>query len=337
VTEIQLEVTTAVVHDVPRRGSGEPLVLADDPIELEADLRSYFARKITGSVERRGLQVVADLTASPIVRDGVREALAEEGALVAASQTMARHLDAIQTERNSPGLLVVALGMWSGRPCVAVVKLEREEGLRVHLSTRGGRNVVSLELLRELALTNKTRVFKAALLTLGDKAESASLFGQASDDQRARDEGPGVAGFFLSDFLGCRLRTNPEKATRDFFNAAQDFFNTAVADPERRVRYLVALLARMEDQVMDLNPRIFARASIEAADRPGFLERIAQEGLDPGTAFQKDTALIKSSGFRMTFDSGMTLLGERAHLAERVQVEPDRVILSDTVKRLRGR
>jgi hypothetical protein len=41
-----------------------------------------------------------------------------------------------------------------------------------------------------------------------------------------------VASFFLATFLGCQLKTNPEKATRDFVVATEQFINEDIASDE---------------------------------------------------------------------------------------------------------
>ncbi len=202
--------------------------------------------------------------------------------------------------------------------------------------------MVNLQHLRDLTLTDKTKIFKTSLFQLGDPGNPQSLFGRVSDDQRGRDDGTGVATFFLYTFLGCRLKLNPAKATADFVAAAEAFVNTDVVSDERKGRYLVALQATLQDQQLDLAPRQFAEAQLEPDDRPAFLARVAEKGIDPLVAFVKDTSLVKTDGFRMTFAHGMVLLGSQQDLRERVELphednvaEP--VKLRDSVLALRGR
>jgi nucleoid-associated protein YejK len=179
------------------------------------------------------------------------------------------------------------------------------------------------------------------LLRLADAGTPLSMYGLASDDQRGRDEGTGIADFFLATFLGCQLRTNPETATRDFVRAAEQFINEDVASNERRAEYQVALLAKMQDQTRDLRPRTFANEHLRAHDRPRFLERVVEQGLDPDISFEKDTSLAKVSGFRLVFEHGMTLVGSREDLDQRVEIPEvpgvDGVRITDTLKRLTGR
>lgn len=338
------QILSAVVHDVPRSDDeAATLVLTDAPISLDDPLRAYFRKKIVKSLGLRGLEVVVDRDGAACVREGVTEILGDPGSLVGASKRIAEHLNKVQTGRNSAGLLAIMLGRIEESACVSVVKLEREQGVRFTIDTDDrGRKTVDLELLRELTLTDKTKVFKTSLLMLGRPGQAVSMHGRVSDDQRGRDDGDGVAVFYLSKFLGCRLATSPEKATLDFVRAAETFFNEEIRNAEKRGRYQVALLAKMQDNVMDIRPRDFAETNLDAAHRAPFTDAVRDAGLDPNVAFEKDTALVKVSGFKMTFDSGMVLVGKTDDLAERVAIRPDTadgpgVYINDAVKRLAGR
>lgn len=263
--------------------------------------------------------------------------------LVDASRIIAERLDQVQTGRNPAGLLAAISGTVDGKSCASVLKLEREQGLRFRIKVVGGRHVVDLEFLRDLTLTDKTKVFKTSLFVAGrGRPTAANLTGRVSDDQRGSETTAGVATFFLGTFLGCRLRDSPEKSTLDFVQAADGFINEAVQSPERRGRYQVALLATMQDQTAEIRPRSFAQAHLEAPDRPGFLDRVREAGLDPEQPFPKDISLVRVSGFKMTFESGMVLVGSQDDLRERVDIRPDGasvpgVDINDAIKRLRGR
>ena len=241
------------------------------------------------------------------------------------------------------GAATVLLGRIEEGPCVSVLKLEREEDLRFRIDTdQRGRRTIDLELLRELTLTNKTKVFKTSLFMLANAGDSASMYGRVSDDQRGRDDGVGVATFFLSTYLGCGLKTNPEKATLDFVQASERFFNSGVTNPEKRGRYQVALLAAMQDNNLDIQPADFAATNLEPVDRANYLAALRVAGIEPNVPFQKDTSLVKIDGFRMHFDSGMVLVGKKEDLDDRVAIRSGTAIqpgveINDTIKRLTGR
>ena len=335
--------TSLVVHDVPQPDEErEGLILTDAEIPLDAQLRGYFERKITQSLGNRGLEAIADPNESATVRDGVASLLADHTELVAVSRAFAEHLDQSQTRRNPAGLLAVGIGRVDEGDVVAILKLEREQGLRLRIDIVGDHAEVDLEFLRDLTLTDKTKIFKTSLLLLERAADAVSMSGLVSDDQRGRDEGAGVATFFLTTFLGCQLRTNPEKATRDFVLATEAFINNDVTTDDRRSSYQIALLAKLQDQSLDIRPRDFANESIEPNDRPTFLQRIAEQGLDPNQTFTKDTSRAHSQGFKIVFEHGMTLVGSREDLDQRVEVPvvagaANGVVINDTLRRISGR
>lgn len=343
--QVRFTVEAVVVHDVPLRGDPDPLTLTEAPVALDDQLRAYFSDKVRASLTARGLDVVADTTAeSQIVRDGVAAVIEKPDALVAESQRFGQHLYDLQERRNSPGLLAVIRGSRDGTPCVAVLKLEREQGLRVRLNTAGGKTVIDLEYLRDLTLTDKTKVFKTALLWLGDRGNPASMQGIASDDQRGYTEGILVAQFFLHKFLGCALKMSPEKITLELFEVSETFINDDLTDPNKKARCQIALLAYLQDASnTTLNPEQFGRTAIESeADRQAFRRRLQASQIDPRTTFELDRALVerKIKGFKLTFESGMTLIGRKEDLEQRVQLpsaDDASTRINDTIKRIYGR
>lgn len=318
--DFQLE--RAAVHYVPTAADEEEpeLLLTDEVIELDAGLNSYFRDKVVDRLKSKGLDVVGDPDQDQTVSTAVADALRDPRQLITASQSIARHLDFIQTRVNSSCLLAILQGATQAGACVAIVKLERERGVRFAIDIVGGRHVVDLELLRNLTLTDKTKVYKTALLTFSD---DVGVSGLVADDQRAAYEGVQVASFFLGQFLGCKPKEPAAKTTFEFVKAANDSFNQDVPSPETQGRYQVALLAVLQDNSVDIKPRTFASRHLEREDRPAFLGRMREAGIDPDRTFTKDPSLVRVDRFRMSFESGMVLVGDMNSLKERVQL-PER-------------
>jgi hypothetical protein len=334
------QIGALVIHDVPLpNDDGDEVILTDAPIELDADLRSYFRGKIVESLKKRGLDVIADPDATPLVRESVVGILADDAQLVPRSQELAQHLFAIQNKSNSEGLLAVATGMTDEGGVVSVLKLEREQGLRLQIVRRDDRNLADIEHLRNLTLTDKTKVFKTSILGLDIAGDEMSLLGRASDDQRAVRAGEGVANFFLSRFLGCQLSVNPEVATRDFVQAVETFIN-GLESQERQAEYHIAMLATLQDQRLDISPASFAEAHLRHDDLDAYLASLEAVGLDPDTTFQKDLKLARAKGFKWYFEHGMTLIGSREDVEEgRVRVPRSRlepIEIRDAISRMRG-
>ena len=319
--------------------------MTDSPIALDDGLRAYFRTKIVSSLGLRGVQVVADPDRSAVVREAVVAVIAEPDELVPASKLVAEHLHNTQTGRNSggAGLLTLVLGRLDGQPCVCVLKLEREQGLRFNIETDAqGRNTVDMEPLRELTLTDKTKVFKTSLLVVAPGGGADGVTGRVSDDQRGRHDGIGVATFYLNAFLGCQLKDSPAKQTLAFVKGTDTFINERVANPQTQGTYQVAVLAEMQSNTMDLRPQDFAQTHLQPADRGPFMQAMRDAGVDPTVPFEKDTSLVKVSKFRIDFEHGLVLVGSpeagHRHVVIR-DASADRpgAEINDVIKRLGGR
>lgn len=334
----ELTVDAVVVHYVPtsRDDPDTNLLLTDAAIPLDPALHQYFRGKIVDRLENKGLQVVNDPAVESPASEAVRSIAADPDQLVEASKILAVRLDEIQSGINSSGLLAVAMASVGARKFVAIVKLERERGIRFAITTEDGQNVVDMELLRDLTLTDKTKVYKTALLGPPAQGDDPLIEGYVADDQRGRTDGVEVATFFLSRFLGCKPKIPAARTTYEFVKAANKMINEDVASPERKGRYQVALLAKMQDNSSDLRPSEFAQENLDPADREVFLQRVEESGIERNTSFTKDTSLVKVSGFKMTFESGMVLVGSKEALEQKVTIPnepgPDEPIeLADSV------
>jgi hypothetical protein len=331
------EVAEAMVHYIPseRDEPGAEPLYTDSIIPLDEQLRTYFRDRIAERLEARGLAVIDDDDRDATATKAAVAVIADDGALVESSKRIAIHLHAVQTGTNSSGLLAIISGKLDGKPCLAIMKLERQRGVRFEVNDVGGRKVVDLELLRNLTLTDKAKVFKTAVLFEND----GSVEGYVADDQRTTSDGRQVASFFLSKFLGCKPKEPAAKLTYDFVKLTNDFINEDVSSPERQGKYQVALLAKMQDNSADISPARWAADNLDTDDRPKLLERLEEAGFAPAASFAKDTSLVKVERFRMVFKQGMVLVGNKDSLDNLVELPKDKtgdepVKLNDSVEDL---
>jgi hypothetical protein len=321
------EIESTVVHYVPTvKDEPDPqLLLTNAAIELDDDLTDYFAAKIKGRLASRSLEVVHDPDRNPTVPEALTGILGEPDELVERSQTIAERLFEVQSGANSSGLLAIVIGRVGRQRAVAVLKLERQRGVSFDIDAASG--TVDLELLRNLTLTDKTKVYKTAIF-VGDG--HGGLVGLVADYQRTSASGAVVASFFLS-FLGCKPKEPAAETTHRFVRVANEGINADVESPERRGRYQVALLSTMQDNTTDITPKKFIDQHFEPDDRKPLLDRFAAAGFDVKKSFTKDTTRVKVDAFKMTFESGMVLVGPPSALEDNVEI-PDQPSASDPVQ-----
>ena len=215
------------------------------------------------------------------------------------SQHAARHLHAVQSGRNSPGLLCLGRGKIRQGPVVVVIKLEREEGIQVRLSEGSGPRTFDLLHLKDLILNKHTRVFKTALFFSHDESPSGIL----SDEQLQRGQ---LADFFLQRFLGCTLCMEPDVVTEKYLDAVEEFVRRSIASGEAKTRSHAALIVDLSSNRGTIDPRGFARDHLDASSRDAFVEALRERGL-PISRFPKDTSRIdkRLAKSRIRFTNGV--------------------------------
>jgi hypothetical protein len=159
-----------------------------------------------------------------------------------------------------------------------------------------------------------------------------------ADDQRGPEYGAEVASFFLSSFLGCRLKIEPRVATKEVFVATEEFINDEVDEPEHKARYAIALAAQMNATTRDLRPRDFAEANLELEDRRADRDYLKERGIDPDQTIEKDTALIENRVRRVRVDTehNLVVMGPSDELDARMDVSVDHLVIRDRVVHTRG-
>ncbi|UJR78525.1 nucleoid-associated protein [Sandaracinus amylolyticus] len=318
-----------IVHEVPQKGDGE-VRLATDLTERDEAVEQFFVGRLRAAVPTAGFDArFLDSTESP-VPNGVHALTGGTGDLVGLSQEMARHLHTIQSRANSPGLLVVAVGTVVRSPCVAVLKVERHDGLVVSPEETSAGLRFILSHIRNLVLSDKMRIFKSALFVQTGR-HRADIRISVTDDQLTG--GKTVAQFFLERFLGCTFAGNPRVQTQSFVDAVKDFANHAELSTEERVGLRVALASELGSSRIAITPRSFARDHVPEGQHEEFLAKLTVHGV-PEVRFPKDTELVKSIMRKMTMETekGIVVVSPIDEVGTTVDVGPERIVVNDRLK-----
>jgi hypothetical protein len=334
-----LHIDEAIIHEITDRSLAPPvapeLILSNALSPLDADLRNYFQARIAESLRLAAYPVVADPDRAAPTPDLIYEHFRATGpGFVEMSKALAQHLfDAQQNVRSSPGLLVVASGALDTGSCLAILKLQKQEGLNLERVGSAGSETYSLEHLKRLMLTNDTRVFKVALFEADGVVDPDDVHALVSDKQRFSSPEKRMADFFLKTFLGCRLRDDPAQLTSRYYVSAEKFVNEKIADPERRARYHRALLTDLTSQSATVVPRTFAREHLDDADQQAYLAHLQDEAIGTGQ-FEKDTELIDSRlrEEEYVLQSGIRVRGRPMAFDEHAQISNDGDMLEMVLK-----
>ena len=316
-----------VVHDVPRNNTSTTpaeIIYSDAASPLTPELRNFFKEKTTQSLGRHGYAVEHDPEQKSPVPELIEAVMSDPSELIPSSRKIARHLYDSQPAVSNPGLLVALLGRAENATCLGILKLEREDAIRVEETTLpSGDKTFSVAHLRDLMLGKHTRLFKASAFRMPG-ADSSSLDGVVSDDQRGYNPTTEVATFFLARFLGVKLRTAPDVATKSFFEATQGWIEAQVEEPEKKARYEIALLGEMNRQAHTISPNSFATDNLDVNDRQSYRDHL--KAVDAPTASnEKHIKLVSAKVKRLSMrfaESKLKLSGPPEDIDKFVTINP---------------
>jgi len=322
-----------IFHDVPQRsreGTGKPQ-LSDVETAVDANQKSHLKTKLTrvlNSTKAYPIRFLAD-TASPVpvqARELTKPGYKSEE-FIEASRKLANYLFEQHTGAISPGLLCVIDATASGKPCLILMKLERERGAQLELSGAPGHRTFAMSVLNDLVLTDGTRLFKTAMFIRTGKGDD-EFRSSACDDQYNVSSADDLAKFWMR-FLGCGFVAEPRVATQRFFESALSFISATVTEPTVKSEIYDHLQSQLKAKSGTFAPRSFIREFVPEPYQKLFQEHLESENI-PLTSFKKDLQDIESKLQRRAYQTTKGgIISVPAEIG--VEIRPEDILVKDTV------
>ncbi|MEV0936385.1 nucleoid-associated protein [Streptomyces phaeochromogenes] len=314
----------AIFHFVPRSKRSDPVPadpkLSEAVCRLGEDVRGKIQANFRGVLAKYGRPVVEELEVKrSAVPDRVYEYLAQQRDLVSVSIDLAELLFESQKARSSSaGLLLVAAARLAGKRALLMVKLEQEGGLRAEDVLVEGKRTFDMNYFADLLMTEHNKIYKAALFCVDGVPEDGPIEGWAADKQLSGK----MAQFWLQAFLGCRQKEDPKRLTQKFHEAAVDWVDKRVDDPEKSVGYLMAALVELRSNTATLDPTAFAADHLDLHDQDSFLAYLASKDV-PTTVFDKDIERVapRLSELQIGFASGISIVAPVKRIREDIKID----------------
>lgn len=320
-------VQRVVIHSVPKARLAQKdeveQTLADLPVALTPKQADYFRKRIVTSLAKH-FQVVHDPdSASPVPHSVVKffaAASMGEDEFVDMSRDIARYLHLKQPGGSNAGLAAViegtvGAGAAAGK-CLVVLKLEQESGVHFEQKWVGDKLTYTVT-LEDVTMTDKTKVFKAALFERCDSV--ASLRGRLSDDQLSDSVlGREIAEFFLSSFLGCKLLALPKIVTKQAVERINEFINEQ--PEEERAGLGRALRVELESNDTTLNVEAWAQKHLPVDRQDELVNRFRlEDGSVP--IIPKDDEMVRPLFHKMVveYSNGVRVSGPPPEVESAVQ------------------
>lgn len=294
-----LTLTSIMMHQIVRPSAQAPfeLVLTEEPVDLTAQNREFLTGRLVDALRTRDLPIIEDVAIGSPSPGRVRSIWADTTQLVTESRGMASELRDRQPGTSLPGLLVVALARLGQDDVIVVAKIEHQTAIRIETQTNdAGHQVFVLERLRDLVFGDGAKVYKVAVFS-----RAASSTGPLSGDIADVQNRGGFATYFLSTFLGMKLREEPAVLTSQFLERMTKTINESSLTPEDKLDTQTALITQLGSNLARIDPRGFIRDYVPEGFQSEIAHLAEQEHV-PMSQFQKDTSQLGSKLKRLRLD-----------------------------------
>jgi len=330
-----LAIDALIVHDIPKKFSqkytrenpeedAEDLILSDTPTVFDLELTRFFHDRITSTIgSSSAFEIVLDPTKfESKTQKALKEyfQLGEESSFplpdaesIRITQEIAKSLHDVQTARNPGGMLLFI-------PChnrtsngIAILKVEREEGVRIQRTTNtSGQTTFDAQHIKDLMLTKKTKLFKIVLFFKSNN----EIVGYLCDQQQGKFDNREVANFFLEDFLGCNLKEEPHVSTKKFFESTISFINNSDLTDDEKLSLHTHLISEITNNAASVNTQNFAQRCVPPAKLAMFMDALTKTNVP--TTFSKDALLIadRIKKIQYELDCGIKIYGLESAIKE---------------------
>jgi len=355
-----LVVDNLIVHDVPKKFSqkyvkenpesdAEDIILSEVPTDFDLELTRFFHDRITGTIGSSNafeIEFDSELNDSKTqiaIKEyfdiGVKSNFPlQESDSIRLTQQIAIALHDVQTARNPGGMLLFIPCHSNQNNGIAVLKVEREEGVRIQRdSNEHGQVTFNAQHIKNLMLTKKTKLFKIVLFFI----EGENIVGYLCD-QQSNFENKEVANFFLIDFLGCKLKEEPKVTTKKFFNTASDFINNDFLKDNEKIDMHIHLISELTNNTQTINTFNFAKKYLPKERLQEFMNSLCDKHIP--TIFTKDITMIedKIKKVRYEFECGIKIIGTEDAIVKNItfsafEDDKTKIELVDRIKKVESK
>lgn len=321
-----------MMHQITRasKEASFELTLTEEPVELSPQNREFLTSRLVDALRSRDLPIVHDAAVESDSPSRILGIWGDPSSLIEQSRSMAEALKSKQPGQSLPGLLVVARGTLGPDDVIVVAKIEHQAAIRIQTQTNdAGHQVFRLERLKDLVFGDGARVYKVAVFS-----RAASSTGQLSGDVADVQNRGGFANYFLSSFLGMKLREEPAVLTEQFLTRMTSAINDSSLSSEDKLDVQSALVTHLASNANQISGHAFIRDHVPAGHQAE-LSGLAASQKVPLSQFPKDTAQVSSrlKRLRLDYSGDIVVIAppEAVGDGKRVQVSQSDDEASDTI------
>lgn len=302
-----MTISRAVVHTIPARGPERTFVPptgGGSILRLSSDVSDAVVIRMTKALgnHTHGVQTdIIDVGNESTFQRACLMMDCDDDQFVNQTQEVAIKLARVQQSKSlKPAKLICISGSVTAnsRPFVAFVKAELQEAL----SERNQKGQPSLEVIKDLFLTESNKLYKIGFISrsvAGDGKKggvyepdyhSAHVYDHLMTALETRP----AAFYFYNEFFGTEVAATDRRLTRDFFEKTLKFIDSQNYPPSKRMALGEALRAELRSNGGQLSVKDFSASHIRnVTERQAYVSFMTKSGF-PSHAITKDVEYVKT-------------------------------------------
>ena len=320
-----IQIERLIIHDIPKRLKHDenikPLYSERESITPDG-MRLFFKDKIIEALNnKKAFKICIDTDNTSMVPLWVNDIMTkEENLFIDLSKKIADKLLESQDGVNTAGILLVILCKIVQEKACVIMKLERDKGVQLKLNEET--KSFDLQDVENLMLTQKTKIFKVALLLNRDilKINYDGMLTDYQIDMKAKKE---IRTFFMSEFLGYKPFADPKFTTQKFYNLTRTFIDS-LNDEIQKAEYIQDLNSYIQKNGATISAREFAEDYLKTTEHQNnYKTYIKEKNFSYTSAFLKDSTLIdnKIKKIQLKFANGISIVGDKGTFDNNVKLE----------------
>ena len=319
----QIEIERAIVHIVrkPDEDDIKRPVLTKNEAKLDDESKELFREKLVEHIDhKKAMPVKSKKKSIKNIMNNIKklqtlnnESKEYKNIFIDLSKEIANHYSELIDRRNKD-CIVMFFEVKNRRNIKhAILIFELHVGVQAKIDIRDGENVIDIDYIRGLVLSQRTRLFKVAYCVFEDDFDAIICDTQSSKDQIA-------ANYFIDKFLECEFIRIPAIATREFFRETLGFINS-ISNNELKYKISLHLYSYIHSEEEIIGPKIFVEV-LPRDQKQSYLDYFISKKT-PLNSFQKDTSTIENEikKERIDFDDEITLIAPPKQIKEKVKIE----------------
>lgn len=319
-----IQIERIIVHDIPKHKKGEMGIepnYSEQESKLTLGLKFFFKEKVIQALgSDKSFKICFDEENTSPISWINKEILESDGSnFPSQSKAITKHLFDIQVGYNAAGIIVVIFGKVNSFNTCIILKLEKDTGAQLKLDDKT--HSFNIEEVKDLMLTQKTKIFKVALL-IQRKDFKSKYDGVIMDYQIDIKVKKEVTTWFMEKFLGCRAYEDPKITTQHFYNYTRAYINTIQEDIDR-AKYIQDLNSYVQKNSLTLSPKEFADDYLRTTKQKNDYRNFLQTKKFKFTSFPKDLSQIdrQVNKITLTFDNDISIVGNKGTFDKKVKLQ----------------